>query len=50
MVKTTNRFAPGVRERAVRMMVDHERDPFFPLGDLVSIAEKIGCVPTRCMR
>jgi len=26
MSKTTNKFAPEVRERAVRMVVDHERD------------------------
>jgi hypothetical protein len=26
MSKTTNKFAPEVRERAIRMVVDHERD------------------------
>jgi hypothetical protein len=26
MSKTTNKFAQEVRERAVRMMLDHERD------------------------
>ena len=26
MSKTTNKFAPEVRERAVRMVLDHERD------------------------
>jgi hypothetical protein len=25
MSKTTNKFAPEVRERAVRMVLDHER-------------------------
>lgn len=27
MSKTTNKFAPEVRERAVPMVLDHERDP-----------------------
>jgi hypothetical protein len=26
MSKTTNKYAPEVRERAVRMVLDHERD------------------------
>lgn len=26
MSKTTNKFAPDVRERAVRMVLDHESD------------------------
>ena len=43
--KTTNKFSPEVRERAVRMVVDHERDHASRLAAVVSIAEKIGCVP-----
>ena len=45
MSKTTNKFAPEVRERAVRMVVDHERDYPSCWAAVVSIAEKIGCVP-----
>ena len=43
--KTTNKFSPEVRERAVRMVVDHERDHASRWSAVVSIAEKIGCVP-----
>jgi hypothetical protein len=30
--KTTNKYAPEVRERAVRMVLDHERDHASALG------------------
>ncbi len=43
--KTTNKFSPEVRARAVRMVVDHERDHPSRWAAVVSIAEKIGCVP-----
>ena len=45
MSKTTNKFAPEVRERVVRMVVDHERDYPSRWAAVVSIAGKIGCVP-----
>ncbi len=45
MNKTTNRFAPEVRARAVRMVLDHEGDHPSHWAATVSIAEKIGCVP-----
>ncbi|MEH3038491.1 MAG: IS3 family transposase [Sphingomonas paucimobilis] len=45
MSKTTNKFAPEVRGRAVRMVTDHEPDYPSRWAAVVSIAEKIGCAP-----
>ena len=43
MSKTTNKFSPEVRERAVRMVLEHGRDHPSRWAAVVSIAEKIGC-------
>ena len=45
MSKTTNKFSPEVRARAVRMILDHRGDYPSRWSAVVSIAEKIGCVP-----
>ena len=43
--KTTNKFSPEVRERAVRMVLDHEGEHSSRWTAVQSIAAKIGCSP-----
>ncbi len=38
-----SRYSPEVRERAVRMVRDHEREYASQWAAIISIAEKIGC-------
>jgi len=39
----SNRYSPEVRERAVRMVFEHEREHSSQWSAIVSIAAKIGC-------
>ena len=45
MSKTTNKFSPEVRARAVRMILYHESDYPSRWSAVVSVADKTGCAP-----
>ena len=42
---TTRRYSPEQRERAVRMVLEHQGDHDSQWATICSIAEKIGCSP-----
>ena len=50
MSKTTSKFSPEVRERAVRMVSEHRADHRSEWDTLVSIAGKIGCTAETLRR
>ncbi len=45
MTKTTNKYSPEVRERAVRMVLNGEGQHDSRWSAILSIAAKIGCAP-----
>ncbi len=44
-MKKSNKFSPEIRERAVRMVLEHGKDYPSQWATISSIAPKIGCVP-----
>ena len=44
-MKTVKRYSPEVRERAIRMVFEHQSDHDSQWATMVSIASKIGCTP-----
>ena len=45
MSGTSRRYAPEVRERAVRMVFEHQHEHGSQWAAIVSFAAKIGCTP-----
>jgi transposase len=45
MSKTTNKYSPEVRERAVRMVLDNPGQHESRWSAILSISSKIGCAP-----
>ena len=49
-MKTSKRYAPEVRERAVRMVFEHENDHASQWETIESISSKIGCTAETLRR
>ena len=45
MSETSRRYSPEVRGRAVRMLLEHQREYGSQWAAIVSIAGKVGCTP-----
>ena len=46
----TGKFAPELRERAVRMVLEHRADHSSQWATIESIAPKIGCTPQTLLK
>ena len=50
MKKTSTRYSPELRERAVRMVLEHQGEHGSQWAAIVSIAGKVGCTPESLRR
>ena len=50
MKKTSPRYSPELRERAVRMVLEHQGDHGSQWAAITSIAGKVGCTPESLRR